>query len=127
VGINVVLEFVPVVADRTTAGDFDTALVFWPGRSDPDYNLYRFLATSGNANVGGYSNPRLDLILENGRKALTTKARKTLYHVAQQIVLDDRPMIFLYHPTKYIGVSTQVAGVQIGQDSAVHVAFAQFR
>ena len=65
------------------------------------------VATSGSRNYSGYSNPRLDLILANARKATTPKALATLYHVAQQILLDDRPIIFLYHSVRYAAVSTR--------------------
>ena len=76
----------------------------------PRPQLFRFVATSGSRNVSGYSNPRLDLILANARKATRAKARKTLYHAAEQILLDDRPIIYLYHPIVYAGISTSVTG-----------------
>jgi peptide/nickel transport system substrate-binding protein len=129
VGIKVVVD----VADATTAltransGDFDAFLNNWSGAADPDTNIYQFVASSGTRNFSGYSNPRLDLILENGRKATTTKARATLYRVAQQIMLADRPIIFLYNPIKYAGVSANVTGVQLFANVIVRVAFAQFK
>jgi peptide/nickel transport system substrate-binding protein len=76
-------------------------------------------------NYSGYSSPRLDQILENGRKAYTTKARKMLYHVAQQIILDDRPLIYLYSPIQFAGVSTSVTGVQLFPNVVLRVEFAQ--
>ena len=61
----------------------------------------------GDANYSGYSNPRLDLILANGLKATSIKARSTLYRVAQQIIPDDRPIIVLYNPNLHAAVSSE--------------------
>jgi peptide/nickel transport system substrate-binding protein len=89
----------------------------WNGRSDPDHNTFQFLTTTGPRNGSGYSNPRLDLILANGRKAVTKTAR-SIYHVAQLIILNDRPI-------KFVGVSTQVTGVELGVGGDMRVVFAQ--
>jgi peptide/nickel transport system substrate-binding protein len=115
-------------SDDSSSGHFDTALASWTsGVADPDGNSFRFLATSGKQNFGGYSNPRLDLILQNGRKAVSGASRRTLYRAAQQIVLQDRPYIYLYYPTRYAAFSTRVAGVQLFDDSQIRVAFAQLK
>ena len=90
-----------------------------------DRNVFQFLATSGSRNFGGYSNPRLDLILANARKAFSLKARRTLIGTAEQILLQDRPIIFLDHPIVYAGVSNGVKDVQFFADRQLRVAFAQ--
>ena len=128
VGINVVIDSVDnaTLTAQDQSGNYDAILSGWNGRSDPDHNTFQFLTTTGPRNGSGYSNPRLDLILANGRKVVTQKARSTLYRVAQQIILNDRPIIYLYHPIKFDGVSTQVTGVQLGVGGDVRVAFAQY-
>jgi peptide/nickel transport system substrate-binding protein len=114
VGINVVID--PV--DNATAsslllsGNFDAALAGWTGTPDLDRNYYQFLATNGSRNFGGYSNPRLDYVLDNVRKALHQPALKTLYHAALEIIVADRPIIYLDHPIVTMAVSTAVKGVE---------------
>jgi peptide/nickel transport system substrate-binding protein len=130
VGINVVIDSFdnPTFTTRDVTGNFDTMQNgAVPGSVDPDRNIYEWLASSGSRDYSGYSNPRLDLILANGRKATTDKARRTLYHVAEQIAADDRPIIFLFHAIRYVGVSTSVTGVQYGADLNLRVAFAQLK
>ena len=73
--------------------------------------IYLFLHTTGSRNYSGYSNPRLDVLLDRARQALTVKAAKALYREAQTIIVNARPMIYLYHAIKYAGVSTRVTGV----------------
>ena len=85
-------------------------------------------ASSGLRNYGGYSNPRLDLVLANSRKATSATALRTLYHTAQQIIAADRPTIFLYHSSRLVGFDNSVAGVQeYPADLLLRVAFAQYR
>ena len=131
VGINVVIDYVTgggVFVARRASGNFDTALssqgMFGP---DPNEAIYRSVVTSGVRNWGGYSNPRLDLILANGLKATSTQARSTLYHVAQQILQDDRPLIILDNPITYTAFSTNVTGVQLTSPGAVSVVNARLR
>jgi peptide/nickel transport system substrate-binding protein len=129
VGINVVIDAAdsPTALARATKGTYDAFLNSWSGGNDPDRNIFTFLATSGSRNFSGYSNPRLDLILANGRKAITDQARKTLYHAAIQIILNARPLIYLYHPIRYAGVSAKVTGVQLWRDTQLRVDSAKIK
>jgi peptide/nickel transport system substrate-binding protein len=130
VGINVILDTADtaaVVASRVS-GNFDTILFGRsPGVPDPDGMISPFFASSGAQNWGGYSNPRLDLILANGLKATSIQARSTLYHAAQQIILNERPAIVLYNGTTIAAVSTNVTGVQVTPSGAVTIATARFK
>ena len=73
VGINLVIDSTDFVdlAQQGGRGTYDTFQIGWSGRLDPDGNIYQFVATTGSQNDSGYSNPRLDLILNNARKAST--------------------------------------------------------
>ncbi len=129
VGINVVIQstdFVTSLADAD-AGNYDAFLIGWSGRVDPDGNIYSFVATTGSQNDSGYSNPRLDYVLNGARKSATTKSRSTLYHVAEQIILNDRPLIYLYYPVTRAGVETQLTGATMYPDTLLRVANAAFK
>ena len=129
VGINVVVDSTDFLTSlsKADAGTYDTFQIGWSGRVDPDGNIYQFVATTGSQNDSGYSNPRLDLILDNARKATTTTARGTLYKAAEQILITDRPLIFLYFPVIRAGLAKQLQGVTMYPDTLVRVAFAQFK
>jgi peptide/nickel transport system substrate-binding protein len=129
VGINVVIDQTDTAtaSARVAAGTFDAYLGGFSGSADTDRNIFQFLATSGSFNWSGYSNQRLDLILANARKATNPKAIATLYHAAQQIILADRPVIYLYHSIIYAAVAANVNGVQLPFDTLLRVAFAQYK
>ncbi len=129
VGINVVIDSTDFVTSlsKADAGTYDTFQIGWSGRVDPDGNIFQFVATSGSQNDSGYSNPRLDFVLANARKAATLKARVTLYRVAQQIIINDRPLIYLYHPVTRASVQTQLTGMHLYPDTLLRVANAAYK
>jgi peptide/nickel transport system substrate-binding protein len=129
VGIHVVIDTTDFVTSlsKADAGTYDTFQIGWSGRVDPDGNIYQFVGTTGSQNDSGYSNPRLDLILNNARKAATEKARRTLYRAAQKIILNDRPLIYLYHPVTRAGLATSLKGVSLYPDTLLRVAFAAYK
>ena len=112
VGINVVIQSTDFVSSLAAAdaGNYDAFLIGWSGRVDPDGNIYSFVATPGSQNDSGYSNPKLDYVLNGARKSATTKSRSTLYHAAEQTILNDRPLIYLYYPVTRAGVEKTVGG-----------------
>jgi peptide/nickel transport system substrate-binding protein len=129
VGINVVIDSTDFVTSlsKADAGTYETFQIGWSGRVDPDGNIYQFVATTGSQNDSGYTNPRLDLILNNARKASTEKARRTLYRAAQKIMLADRPLIYLYHGVTRAGLEKSLKGVTMYPDTLLRVSFAQFK
>jgi peptide/nickel transport system substrate-binding protein len=129
VGINVVIDTTDFVTSlsKADAGTYETFQIGWSGRVDPDGNIFQFVATTGSQNDSGYTNPRLDLILNNARKATTDKARQTLYRAAQKIILADRPLIYLYHAVARAGVNKSLQGIRLYPDTLLRVAFAQYK
>jgi len=129
VGINLLIDSTDFVTSlsKADAGTYETFQIGWSGRVDPDGNIFSFVATTGSQNDSGYSNGRLDFVLNNARKAATTKARTTLYHVAEQIILNDRPLIYLYYPVTRAGVEKKLTGVTMYPDTLLRVANAQFK
>jgi peptide/nickel transport system substrate-binding protein len=129
VGINVVIDTTDFVTSlaKADAGTYETFQVGWSGRVDPDGNIFQFVATTGSQNDSGYSNPRLDLILNNARKAATSKARQTLYNAAEKLIAADRPLIYLYYPVTRAGLNKSIKGVAMYPDTLLRVAFAQYK
>jgi peptide/nickel transport system substrate-binding protein len=92
------------------AGDYQTNLVIWSGRSDPDFNIVQFLACDGFQNWGKYCNSKFDATLNRGRAATDPAQRAAAYHEAASIYLDDRPLIFLFHMTWLYAHSDRLKG-----------------
>jgi peptide/nickel transport system substrate-binding protein len=67
------------------------ALLGWLNIVDPDRLLFGQLSTGGSTNWGGYSNPEVDALLQEGRSSLDQAARTAAYQKAATILASDLP------------------------------------
>ena len=72
-------------------GKHQIALLGWLNIVDPDRLLFGQLSTGGPTNWGGYSNPEVDKLLQEGRSSLDQAARKAAYQKAATILASDLP------------------------------------
>ena len=127
VGFNVVIDCC-AGGDLAPSGRFDVVLT--STRSDPDPNIliYPHLDTNGTNNASGYSNPRLDYVLANGLKASSPAARAVNYHVAQEIINRDRPVIVLYNSSSLTAYDASVlTGVELIATGTLSLTNAQYK
>jgi peptide/nickel transport system substrate-binding protein len=110
--------------DQQDRGDFEMLQLGWSGRVDPDANITNFLGTGGGQNVSGYSDPKLDDLLNKARESTDTAERVDLYGQAVKEIQDKDPIIYLYRQRNLTGVSKTVSGVQVFPDGVIRVAFA---
>ena len=77
---------------------------------DPE-NFADVLFHSGSAqNSGGYSNPELDRLLEAARTEQDVTKRIEIYQHAEQIIVDDAPVLFTTHSLSYSLIKPYVKG-----------------
>jgi peptide/nickel transport system substrate-binding protein len=119
-------EFVTALR-RQDQGNYDSFAVGWSGRVDPDGNIYQFVHSKGSLNNLGWSSPRMDLLLDNARKAATLKARKKLYSSVFKILRSQLPLIYLWNPVNRHGVTATVKGVQTYGDGLIRAYYAEFK
>jgi peptide/nickel transport system substrate-binding protein len=125
VGISVQLDpqDATTVGARENAGDYQTYLATRiPVKADPDW-----LRTGWPGVVSGFSDPRWNLDMNNGRLALSVAARQTVYHAALEVLLSVRPMIYLGYILNRAAYSTKLTGIQIYPDSQLRVEFAAYK
>ena len=72
-------------------GMHQIALLGWLNIVDPDRLLFGQLSTGGPTNWGGYSNPEVDALLQEGRSATDQAARAAAYQKAATILAQDLP------------------------------------
>ncbi len=88
-----------VVVAYPDVNNYQVMLVGQQIPKDPDqYSLWH---STQNTNFTKYKNPRIDALLENGRKISDQTERKAIYQEFQQFLLEDSPAIFLQHVTTY--------------------------
>lgn len=80
--------------------DFQILLIAQVIPVDPDqYNLWH--STQNLTNLTNLNNPRIDKLLEDGRKTYDIIQRKNIYFDFQKYLLEEIPVIFLYYPETY--------------------------
>ncbi|MDO9573385.1 MAG: ABC transporter substrate-binding protein, partial [Candidatus Contubernalis sp.] len=97
-------------------GKFDMLLM---GRNqgfaaDPSYYLMSdFHSTNtGSAGAYGYSNQRVDELIELGQNITNTQERYNYFNEVQEIIVDETPIVFLSHYVNVTAVRSNVQGYQ---------------
>jgi peptide/nickel transport system substrate-binding protein len=112
---------------QAQAGEFQAFLIGWSGRIDPDGNSYVFMHTNAPQNDGKYSNPEADKALEDARLVTDQAQRKAIYEKLTKVVLNDEPLIYLYHRKLLIAHTTRLEGYKQMPDGLVRVVGLKFK
>ncbi|QDY70981.1 ABC transporter substrate-binding protein [Qingshengfaniella alkalisoli] len=111
-GINLTItskEFATLLADQS-AGDYTASQIGWSGRVDPDGNIHQFVTTDGGINDSKFSSEEVDALLDDARASNDTAARKTAYDAARDILIDESPLVYLYHQTWIWALDSSIEG-----------------
>jgi peptide/nickel transport system substrate-binding protein len=121
-----VLEFATSLKEAQS-GNFQVYQINWSGRIDPDGNSYVFLHSGAAQNDGGYSNPEADKLMEDARLTADPAERKAIYQKLTKIVLNDEPIIYLYHRKWLIAHIKKLEGYRQMPDGLVRVVGLKFK
>ncbi len=75
---------------------------------DPDDYVYPYFHSKGGLNAGGYSNPKLDPLIDRARASLDATERARLYAEIQKALLDDCPTFWWYTQINLEAISTRL-------------------
>lgn len=90
----------PTFSAQLAEGKFPIFLYAWYADvPDPDNFLFRLFYSRSPQNYVGYRNPVADDLLEQARKQTDPRLRVDLYRRVEQVVLDDAPVIPIFHYT----------------------------
>jgi peptide/nickel transport system substrate-binding protein len=98
------------VFTRLKAGDFQASIWGWLGFIDADEYTYDIVHTKGWRNFAGYSNPKLDALLEQGRREINRDKRGAIYKAAEAMMVEDMPIIPAFCSNVHNLMSTKVQG-----------------
>lgn len=79
--------------------NFQVLLIGQETPADPDQ--YPLWHSDESTNFTGYTNTRIDSLLERGRQTFNTQERTEIYQEFQQFFIEDAPAIFLRYLTRY--------------------------
>ena len=103
-------------------GEYQAYLIGWSGRTDPDGNIYIFEKTKRAAEHDAATPTRRSTRRSTRRGSPPTSAeRKAIYEKAAKILLDRRPILYLYHRKVLIAQTTKLEGFVPVPDGLVRV------
>ena len=104
-GVNITLKPRPPKTFNSELGDPATRppmSLYSFGLDYPDpQEQHEYLATSGPsgfANYAAYKNPKFDALIARANKTVNFKARMALHRQAENVYLNDYPIVPLYNP-----------------------------
>jgi peptide/nickel transport system substrate-binding protein len=102
-------------------GKFQSHLVGWSGRVDPDLNITPMLSCGAAGNDAHYCNKDLDAILTQARASGDVETRKGLYSKAIHILLTDLPIVYLYHSQWIFALNSNLEGFKPFPDGIIRI------
>ncbi len=101
----------PTFQAKTNAGDYDLMLASYgmgPSASDLKQNWTTAAIGAGGLNGLGYSNPKVDALLDTATTAFDPAKAKSAASRAYQTIIDDVPAVFLYDVVQVESVNRRI-------------------
>ncbi|HXP77873.1 MAG TPA: ABC transporter substrate-binding protein [Stellaceae bacterium] len=102
-------------------GDYQAAIIGWSGRVDPDGNIYTLLGCKSPNNYAHYCSDETESLLLQGQAEIDLQKRYALYHQAIDKIVDDRPIIYLYHPPLIMVMTAKLNGYGFHTDGLIRL------
>jgi peptide/nickel transport system substrate-binding protein len=106
------LEFTTFTDKYARQKDFDIAMGTYGGGSFDPESTSSQIKTNGTQNSTGYSNPRVDELLELGKVEQDDAKRKQIYDEIQKIVMDELPAYYMVTTKNFTAFDKKVGGVK---------------
>jgi peptide/nickel transport system substrate-binding protein len=122
-GFNITLRPMEFAAmqQEMQAANHEVTQIGWSGRVDPDGNIHQFVTCEGALNDSNYCNEEVDNLLNAARETPDQEERKELYDQAQAILMDELPIIYIYHQPWPFVASTKVSGFEPSPDGMLRL------
>lgn len=115
-GIRVTMNYVtwPVLDDAITQRKAPMFSLSWVADiPDPDTFLRALFYTSSSTNYFRFSDATVDSLLDVARGADDPLLRQHAYQRAEERILKQAPFVPLYHPTSFVGLRSDVIGLEM--------------
>ncbi|HSA59229.1 MAG TPA: ABC transporter substrate-binding protein [bacterium] len=97
-------------------GNFQLYSLTWVGVTEPDlfFEVFHSSKTPPTGlNRGGYSDPIVDRLTEEGRRVVSPEERKAVYSEVQKILARELPIIPLWYESNYAVFGKNVKGLRL--------------
>jgi peptide/nickel transport system substrate-binding protein len=120
IGVEIDLQVMTLASylEAIQSGNYVFGTFGGDSHMDPDANYYVDFHTERvrNRNMPGYSNPKVDALLERGRVTMDTEERKRVYREVIRILNDEVPVIWLAIGPYAFVYHSHVQGLKINKE-----------
>src|SRR6202008_4003097 len=106
---------------QAEAGEYQAFMLAWSGRIDPDGNSYVFMRSNAPQNYSAWANAEADKALDDARLVTDQTQRKAIYEKLTRQVVEDNPLLYIYHRRILIAHTTKLEGYKQMPDGLVRV------
>lgn len=94
--------------------EFQAEIAMWGAGADPDssYNIWHSSQYAKGRNYGGYNNPRVDELFEQGRREFDQDKRARIYQEIQKILYEEQPYTWVHNEASRPAFNKRLHGVQ---------------
>jgi peptide/nickel transport system substrate-binding protein len=119
IGLNLQVDTVPGsdYYDLVVEDQLNWTLTSWTPRADPDGLLRLLFHTDGSQNTTGYSNPKVDELLDQAAGIQDTDEAAPIYQEVQDILEEDAPYVWVIWPNTMVPQNSKVGGLTLRPDS----------
>lgn len=112
INVKVISVDFPTLLDRLLKANYDVLRVGWTTNPEPDALMYSPFHTSaiGGFNFTKFRNARVDELLDRGRTVTNRNERMRIYREAQRIIVQEAPMVFIFHEKRTYASRKAVTG-----------------
>jgi peptide/nickel transport system substrate-binding protein len=107
--------------EMSVQGKMEAYFLGWSGRTDPDGNVYGFLACGATLNDGHYCNQEVEKELDLSRTTADPAERRKHYEAIAVRTAQDEPIIYLFHRKWIYAYSPKLKGFTPIPDGLVRV------
>ncbi len=105
-------SFVKRINEPRDPKNFDAVMLGWALGIDPDStSIWHSSEYPKGFNFIAYNNPKVDALLDQGRKTIDQFQRKAVYNKLYTQIASDVPYVFLYYPNVITGINKRVKGL----------------
>ncbi|MFP6596777.1 MAG: ABC transporter substrate-binding protein [Candidatus Hydrogenedentota bacterium] len=99
--------------NRYLSHDFESIVSVWEVTNDPSQwrNHFHTDEYDGGRNVGGYSNARVDELMDLSQSSYDPEVRAPYFREMQQIIYDEQPHLFMWNYTMLHGFNKKLRGI----------------
>ena len=123
IGINVELtnQEWAVFLNTRQQGGYEIARQGWIGDYSDPMTFLDIFVTGGGNNDSGYSNSDYDKLISEAKVESDTAKRKELLREAEDILMEDMPILPIYYYTTVMGWNENVKGIQVSVLGTVYL------